>query len=243
MATRIPMLSPRRTWPGHVDLSRGGTSHERCARFAVPACGRALPPPAPVVLPRSHGGCVGPDPAADRGLYLGLLGRVGGEAAELFDDPDVAGGGVAGGEFPGGLLAVPQAFDGEAGGEGGVGGGEGAGGAAAELGGGRLPVDVAQDGGGAADAEPAGAVDQGPQAVGVGAVACDGRRRRAASTGRRPAAPPRQASIAAAAAPSGVRARRPRRRARSRAATLRMRSKAASGGAATAREGGRRRPR
>lgn len=58
---------------------------------------------------------VGSDPAAYRGLYLGLLGRVGGQSAQPFGDPDVAGLRVECGDLPGGLLTVPQAFDGEAG--------------------------------------------------------------------------------------------------------------------------------
>ncbi|GAU67408.1 hypothetical protein SSP35_04_04980 [Streptomyces sp. NBRC 110611] len=106
-------------------------------------------------------------------MDLGLLGRVRGEAAELFDDSVVAGGGVPGGQFAGGLLTVPQALHGEAGGEAGVGGGEGGGGAAAQVGGGRFAVDVPQDGGGTDDTEAAGTVDQLPQAGRVRALLAD----------------------------------------------------------------------
>ncbi len=74
------------------------------------------------------------------------------------------------GELAGGLLAVPQALDGEAGGEGGVRGREGPGGPPAQVRGGRLAVDVAQDGGGADDGQPAGAVDEVPQHGGVAAL-------------------------------------------------------------------------
>ncbi|CAM5407213.1 hypothetical protein SANTM175S_09089 [Streptomyces antimycoticus] len=70
-------------------------------------------------------------------------------------------------------LAVPQAFDGEARREGRIGGGQRAGGAAAQVGGGRLAVDMAQYGRGAGDRQASGAVDERPQDLGVRALGPD----------------------------------------------------------------------
>ncbi len=137
MTTRIQVLSPRWTCPRHFDLFPRGRSHERWAVHPSRSDGQSWPSDPQVIGVHPAGGR-GPrrrerrgrpvrrvsrgrrraQAAADRGLHLVLLGRIGGQAAQSVPRPGVTGLGVPGGEFAGGLLAVPQAFDGEAGGEG-----------------------------------------------------------------------------------------------------------------------------
>ena len=119
-------------------------------------------------------------------------------------------------------------------GEGGVGGGQRAGGPAAQVGGGGLPVDVAQDGGGAGDAQAARAVDEGPQARGVGALAPDGLAQRGEDERGVLRARPGRRALRPAAAPRAS-GRWAQRRARSTAASPHIRSKAATAASATAR--------
>src|SRR6478735_418951 len=95
--------------PADLDLSARGTSRERLPR----APGARRPDSVGLRSAGSDGGCVRSDPAAYGGLDLGLLGRVGGEPPQPLGDADVPGLGMVCGEFPGGLLAVPEALDGE----------------------------------------------------------------------------------------------------------------------------------